>query len=89
MIEKVTWRKLIYQELARYNDGKQVVGWATEGLFNLDAEFNNDFGNDNGASFTMWTLTRVYFPVIYDGLVSVKSVPRNPCVEVTAPIGGH
>jgi hypothetical protein len=88
MIEKVTWRELISRECKRHND-VQIVGWATEGALNLDAEFRNDFGNDSGASFTMWTLTRVYFPVIYDGMVSVKSVPRNPCVEVTAPIGGH
>lgn len=38
-------------------------------------------------AFTIWTSDRVYFPVQYDGMGWVGSVPRNPCDEATSPMG--
>ena len=37
--------------------------------------------------FTLWTKNRVYFPVVYDNLYWVCSVPRHPNGEYTAPVG--
>lgn len=48
----------------------------------LDREFFDGFGGAEGAPFTIWTRTRVYFPTEYDGSEWVSSVPRNPCDEV-------
>lgn len=48
------------------------------GLPDLDAKFNIGFGNVEGCAYTVWTQTRVYFPLVYDGAEGCGSVARNP-----------
>jgi len=36
----------------------------------------------------VWTDSRVYFPVVYDGSYSVGSASRNPTVGGAGPFGG-
>lgn len=54
----------------------------------LDREFDAGYGGTEGLGFTIWMQRYVYFPVGYDGAESAESVPRNPCEEVTAHVGG-
>lgn len=49
---------------------------------------DSGYGGFEGATFTAWTTSRVYFWVEYDGAQWVDSVPRNPCDEVVTGIGG-
>lgn len=55
----------------------------------LDREFDGGYGLPEGEPFTLWTETRVYFPVVYDGAESVRSVPIHQTGEVTNHIGGY
>lgn len=43
----------------------------------LDTPFVNDFGHSPTQPFILWTDQRVYFPVVYDGRVSVAWLPRH------------
>lgn len=54
-----------------------------------EREFDAGYGSREGDSFTAWTETRVYFPVVYDGAEWVGSVPRHPCDEKTYHHGGQ
>ena len=54
----------------------------------LDAKFDSGYGIQEGCFFTLWTKTRVYFPVCYDGSESVGSAPRDPCSEACKHVGG-
>lgn len=55
----------------------------------LDREFYDGYGSSRGEPSTLWTQDWVYFPVVHDGMEWVASVPRNPCKEVTAHVGGQ
>lgn len=50
--------------------------------------FYQGYGGTEGWWFTIWTADRVYFPVCYDGLEWIDSVPRYPCAEATEHVGG-
>ena len=54
----------------------------------LEFEFERGYGVTSGVPFTLWTHHRVYFPVCYDGLEWVESVPRYPCSARTYHVGG-
>lgn len=54
----------------------------------LDREFDDGWGGIQGHPFTLWTESRVYFPVTYDGKEWCASVPRHPCVEPSQHHGG-
>ena len=54
----------------------------------LGRKFDDGYGGPEGCWFTVWTTNRVYFPTVYDGAESVRSVPRNPCEEATPHVGG-
>ena len=85
---KVTWRKKIEDEMIIHNDNFENLEYNISERSNwLDIEFNDSYGSVEGFSFTLWTKDRVYFPVQYDGSEWCKSVPRNPCEEITGHIG--
>ena len=90
--KNTTWRILIQDEMDDHGDSfENVISSiaSMEGVSEwLDIEFYAGFGGKNGCSFTLWTKTRVYFPLCYDGLEWVGSVPRNPSNEITAHPGG-
>ncbi len=82
------WQGLIVAEMDRHKDSFDNMERSTlseEGLLEL---FDAGFGSPEGAPFTLWTTRRVYFPVVYDGSECVGSAPRDPCDEVTQPVGG-
>ena len=83
-----TWRELIVHELwnqsERWNDVIQCTLTEDE----LDVEFSEGYGAEEGKPFTLWTTKRVYFPIVYDGSEWVGSAPRNPCDEAMRHQGG-
>ncbi len=50
--------------------------------------FDERCGFVEGAAFTAWAATTVYFPVVYDGFESVGSVSRHPDGKPTRHQGG-
>lgn len=74
MIE--TWRKMLCEKLVENQDVLVACTLNDEGL---DKEFDSGFGGEEGAPFTAWGETWVYFPICYDGAEWVGCAPRNPC----------
>ncbi len=84
-----TWRKQIEQALSSNKESwSDVIAISPKDQKWLDYYFDDDFGSIEGTSFTVWTKTKVYFPVCYDGSEWVGSVSRNPDDKPTDHIGG-
>ena len=94
-----TWREMIGYEMSDQGDSwENVVGVAlpdppppeeyVDWESSLDAVFDAGFGAVEGCPFTLWTIRRVYFPVVYDGSESVASVSRQPDGIATYHVGG-
>jgi hypothetical protein len=84
-----TWRGLITEEMTEQNDAWVNVAGHTMSEKDLDRRFSDGFGGSNGCAFTLWTHSRVYFPVVYDGAEWVGSVARHPCDEASKHHGGE
>ena len=85
-----TWRNLITAEMREQGDNPYFVeAHAPSGTEWLDQEFSDGPGGSRGCEFTLWTHTRVYFPVVHAGSEWVGSVPRAPNDEVTPHQGGE
>ena len=78
-----TWRELLKDAL----DGDVLIH-ITLTEEELDSEFYDGFGGEEGMPFTAWSETHVYFPVVYDGAEWVGRVRREPCDIATHHIGG-
>jgi hypothetical protein len=87
LIMYTTWRDMIAEIMKWRDETFDDVEYMTLSEDELDTSFKNEYGSLNGVPFTLWTHNRVYFPVMYDGLVGVSSVPRNPCGEKTDHVG--
>lgn len=84
-----TWRNMISDEMVEHGDEWREVVACTLTENELDAKFDRGYGGSEGKPFTLWTSTRVYFPVVYDGAEWVGSAPRHPCDEATNHQGGQ
>lgn len=84
----VTWYKLLIEELNNGDEKWGDVVFSTLSDLSLHREFDNGYGGTCGCHFTVWTLNRVYFSVVYDGVEWVGSAPRHPCDEETFHQGG-
>ena len=84
----LNWKEMIEDEMKNHNDSFHNVISCTLSEDELLEKFNTDYGSTNGKHFTLWTKTRVYFPVVYDGAEWVGSVSRNPDGNQTKHIGG-
>lgn len=82
-----TWRELITTHLKEHPDEEIIA--ITPGEEILDKDFDDGYGTSKGDAFTAWSQNRVFFPVVYDGAEWVESVPRDPCDEATAHVGGQ
>lgn len=71
-----TWRKQILETMVENSDTDIYVSTLSEE--ELDIEFYDGYGGEEGLPFTAWTTNYVYFPCCYDGAEWVGSVPRNP-----------
>ena len=83
-----TWEDLINKEMNRQGDSWGALVTSTFKEFELTNEFDCGFGESKGTPFTLWTKTRVYFPVVYDGSEWVASVSRDPDGVATSHVGG-
>jgi hypothetical protein len=82
-----TWRKEIAVEMSNHDD--ELTNYTcTLSEPEMDIEFDQGFGLVEGLEFTLWTATRVYFPVVYDGAEWCGSVSRDPNTISTSHQGG-
>jgi len=51
--------------------------WKGE-LIDINTPVDTGYGSPNLPEFIGWTEDYIYFPVVYDGLEYIGSVPRNP-----------
>ena len=73
-----TWFDLLKE--AMEEDGEDFASMiCTMDEAGLKKEFDDGFGNVEGAPFTAWGANWVYFPICYDGSEWVGHAPRNPC----------
>lgn len=84
-----TWYKLLKEALRDDGENWNDVIYSTLNDLSLHRKFDSGYGGSCGCAFTVWTLNRVYFSVVYNGAEWVESVPRNPCDEVTNHKGGE
>ena len=74
-----TWRKLLEYAFEDYNDSfDNVIDFVPSNKDWLDYYFDDYSKKIEGTPFTIWTKTRVYFPIIIDNVESVGSVARYP-----------
>lgn len=88
-LRQTTWRQLIEDEMNRVGDSFDAVEKFNFAKGDLDTVFDGGYGTSRGSPFLLWTKTRVYFPVVYDGAEWAGSVPRNPCDDVCEHHGGE
>ena len=82
-----SWRELITSEMADQGEMWADVVACTLNDTELDHPFYIGYGSREGKPFTVWTVKRVYFPVVYDWAKWCGSVSRNPDGKATDPIG--
>lgn len=75
---KTTWRKCL-ESAAETNGEKFEDLIITIDDGELDREFDDGYGREEGAPFTAWSERLVYFPICYDGSEWIGCAPRNPC----------
>lgn len=79
-----TWRHKLKDAFERTGDDfNKIETTLSDG--EMDVQFDDGYGSDEGMSFTVWGEKYVYFPLEYDGSEYVGWAPRNPC----AIIMGH
>lgn len=79
-----TWGSLFAAEAAERADHFDNIIHSTL----RDVDRDRRVRNYNETPWLIWTKTRVYFGVVYDGRRSVGSVPRDPCDERAESFGG-
>jgi hypothetical protein len=82
-----SWRQMLTEAMHEHGETWNDVEEHTLMPTQLDQLFDSGFGEPNGASFTLWTRARVYFPATYDGAEWVASVARHPDGVPTRHIG--
>lgn len=83
-----TWKSLIQREMDHQKESWADVVHTSLTEEELNREFDSGYGSPEGCPFLLWTKTRVYFPVQYDGSEWCESVPRKPCDEKICHVGG-
>lgn len=81
-----TWRKQF--ETARNGDVTPVVAVAPDESV-LDVQFDSSYGSSAGPAVLIWTESRVYFPVVYDGAEWLDSAPRDPQEQGQGHVGSE
>jgi hypothetical protein len=84
-----SWRELLIEAFKEASDGWTEIESTTLSEEDLDKKFDSGFGGSEGIPFTVWTKTKVYFPIVYDGAEWVGWVSRNPDGKPTRHMGGE
>ncbi len=74
----MNWKNMIEDEMDTYGDSFAWVVSCTLSDKEIEEKFNCGYGGTEGKPFTIWTESRVYFPICYDGSEWVGSASRNP-----------
>ena len=82
-----SWKSMITEEMESHDDSWDNVVSCTLTEEELCKTFDDGYGAPEGKLFTLWTETRVYFPVVYDGAEWAGSASRNPDGNPTEHIG--
>lgn len=84
-----SWRRDISKTLRLNGESWEDVESCTltKEELDLDIDSSGDSGRP-GLPFTLWTKRYVYFPAVYDGVVWVAFVSRNPDGVSTEHVGG-
>ena len=89
-MDPYTWKSYITAKMNIFNESWDDVVSCTLTEEELREQFNSElYGVTEGRPFTLWTKTRVYFPVQYDGMEWVESVSRHPDGKPTRHFGGQ
>jgi hypothetical protein len=80
------WLHKILKEMDEQGDSMENLLDHTLSTENMIKEFNSE-NSWIGVPFTIWTHSRVYFPVTYDGYTWVGSVSRYPDGKPTEHMG--
>ena len=88
MIDWNDWKSLITDEMKEHDDSWDSFVSCTLTEEELCEQFDELSCSSDGEPFTLWTKTRVYFPVVYDGIKWVGSVSRKPDGKPTEHFGG-
>ena len=88
-MSKTSWRVLIGVAMDANKEGWDQVVSSTLDEAELDVSFDDGYGVVEGKPFCLWTVKRVYFPVVYDGAEWVHSVSRNPDGNPAGHFGGE
>lgn len=82
--ENETWGSLFAAEAREHGDHFNNIIHSTLS----DADRDRKVQNYNEVPWLIWTKTRVYFGVVYDGRHSIGSAPRDPSDEKAESFGG-
>jgi len=83
-----TWRTLLIDAMASHEETMLDIVSSTMTAEQMDVEFDNGYGTEEGIPFTVWTHNRVYFPICYDGAEWVGSASRATDGVPTRHMGG-
>lgn len=83
-----TWRELLTESMIANDETWEDVEAHTFVDGQIDEEFDDGLGCENGCAFTVWTKKSVYFPVINDGAEWIGRVARHPDGKPTGHVGG-
>ena len=87
-MSETNWKELISYEMKLYEDSWDNLESSTISQNQLMVKFDDDYGWPEGIPFCIWTKTRVYFPVVYDGAEWCSSVSRDPDGNPKNHVGG-
>lgn len=85
---KTTWQEHLKEAMAYHNETEKDIVESTFSMTEFTKPFDDGYGGTEGDPFTLWTKSRVYFPVCYDGSEWISSVSRNPDGVPTRHVGG-
>jgi len=83
-----SWKTFLEEAMADHNETFEDIVSNTMTDEEMEKEFDPGYGGEEGRHFTVWTKSRVYFPVCYDGAEWAESVSRDPDGIPTAHVGG-
>ncbi len=86
-MSETTWRQELASTMELDDDPGPIVAVAPNEAA-LDVTFDDGYGGMEGPGILIWTETRVYFPVVYDGSEWLGSAPRNPQAAAQGHVGG-
>lgn len=77
-VPMVTWREKLEKQFSNHGETFEDIEHIYPEESVLDVPFDDGYGLPEGPEFLVFTSRRVYFPVCYDGMEWIGSVPRHP-----------